>query len=336
MMEKKKNCCLLFGSDSVLIYEKRKEMTEKYFGSSCPDPVVFDGTGDYAAWMEQIRGQSLFSGTSAVFLNNPPFLMRSIEDENGFSAFVKTLQEAPLSVFTVISYEGMPDKRMKAAKILFQMCLSMECSFLKPRDAAPYMAEQFRRQKISLTKDARIYLEEAVTGWARISIPFLETECDKIALMARDGSVSKEILENALPSYMDRGVFRFFDHLLEKNLNAVKMDIPGIFTDESAALMTIGFIASRLRRIKTAHELRRRGASPAHVQQVLGIHTRWAWNHLISQIGEITEQETDFLLLSLFRYQYAARLEGADFSMLMDILFRFCRGKDSQHALHQI
>jgi DNA polymerase III delta subunit len=325
MMEKKNNCWLLFGNDSVLIHEKRQRFIEKYFGALCPDPVVFDGTGTYADWMEQIRGQSLFSEASAVFLNNPSFFMHGVQDEEGFADFIKTLQEAPSSVAIVISYEGIPDRRMKAAKTLFQICSSMECSFLKLGSAESYLTECFHRRRVLVTEEARLYLSDVITGWAHISIPFLETECDKIALMARGGIVSKEIMENALPSYMDKGVFRFFDHLLERNLSAVKMDIPGIFTDESASLMTLGFLSSRLRRIKIFHEMKRSGSSDAHIQKILGIRTRWSWNELLKQTKCISEEEAEFLLMALFQYQYAARLEGADSHMLTDILFRFCR-----------
>ena len=44
MMEKKNNCWLLFGNDSVLIHGKRQRFIENILGF-VSDPVVFDGTG---------------------------------------------------------------------------------------------------------------------------------------------------------------------------------------------------------------------------------------------------------------------------------------------------
>lgn len=55
--------------------------------------------------------------------------------------------------------------------------------------------------------EARAYMEEVIGSWETISRPFLQTECDKIVLMAGNRTgISKKLLEYALPEYMDQGI----------------------------------------------------------------------------------------------------------------------------------
>lgn len=65
--------------------------------------------------------------------------------------------------------------------------------------------------------EARAYMEEVIGSWETISRPFLQTECDKIVLMAGNRTgISKKLLECALPEYMDQGIFKFTDALIAK------------------------------------------------------------------------------------------------------------------------
>ena len=65
--------------------------------------------------------------------------------------------------------------------------------------------------------EARAYMEEVIGSWETISRPFLQTECDKIVLMAGNRTgISKKLLEYALPEYMDQGIFKFTDALIAK------------------------------------------------------------------------------------------------------------------------
>ena len=96
--------------------------------------------------------------------------------------------------------------------------------------------------------EARAYMEEVIGSWETISRPFLQTECDKIVLMAGNRTgISKKLLEYALPEYMDQGIFKFTDALIAKNASAVMENTDHVFTDVSETIKNLGFISAKFK-----------------------------------------------------------------------------------------
>lgn len=324
----KKNCCFLYGEDLVSLALRREGLLKAYFEGDPPDPVLFDGEGSLEEYENALAGQSLFSSATAVVIHNPPFLKRISKAEKAALHFVERLEGLPPDIFCLIQLDGKPDKRTKIVKGLLSVCYSEELSLLLPRDAAGAMIRLLSAAGKRVDFSARTYLEDVLSSWDTISLPLLQTECDKMVLMCGEKSVvTKELLELALPDYMNQGIFKFVDALLDKKSQLVLESADRVFTDMTTTIKNLGLLSSKFRKIKILKEMERNHVPPTRIQQALGVRSSWQWRAVQAEARKVTEEEAEWFLLEIMKYQLASR-QGASELELKDLLLKYClRGK---------
>ena len=323
----KKNCCFLYGEDLVSLALRREGLLKAYFEGNPPDPVLFDGEGSLEEYENALAGQSLFSSATAVVLHNPPFLKRiskAEKEEKAALHFVEVLQGLPPDIFCLIQLDGKPDKRTKIVKALLSVCYSEELSLLLPRDAAGAMIRLLSAVGKRVDFPAQAYLEAVLSSWDTISLPLLQTECDKIVLMCGDKSVvTKELLALALPDYMNQGIFKFVDALLDKKSQVVLESADRVFTDMTTTIKNLGLLSSKFRKIKILKEMERNRVPPTRIQQALGVRSSWQWRAVQAEARKVTEEEAEGFLLEIMKYQPASP-PGASELELKDFLPKDC------------
>lgn len=327
--EKKENVRLLYGNDLVSLSLRKEELIKTYFKGEVPNTTVLESPGNYESCKNALGGQSLFFSKTAVIIQNPFFLKKTVrneKEEKEFDDFLMILQELPHDTLAILIVEGTLDKRLKTTKELWAICFSEECTLLNPREGASRMSLLLAKEGKQMDPQARAYLEEVLGSWEELSLPLLQTECDKIVLMAgANPKISKRLLEVALPDYMDQGIFRFTDALMSKRADLVLRRADRVFRNPGETIKNVGFLASRFRKIKVLKELQRNHASLQDMQKKLEIRNQWAWKSLLKDAGKVTEEEAEEFLLGLFNYQMALRRGEND--ILKDLLLRFCLRK---------
>lgn len=327
--EKKENIRLLYGNDLVSLSLRKEELIKTYFKGEVPDTTVLESPGNYESCKNALGGQSLFFSKTAVIIQNPFFLKKTVrneKEEKEFDDFIMLLQELPHDTLVILIAEGTLDKRLKTTKELSAICFAEECTLLNPREGASRMSLLLAKEGKQMDSQARAYLEEVLGSWEELSLPLLQTECDKIVLMAgANPKISKRLLEVALPDYMDQGIFRFTDALMSKRADLVLRRADRVFRNPGETIKNVGFLASRFRKIKILKELQRNHASLQDMQKKLEIRNQWAWKSLLKDAGKVTEEEAEEFLLGLFNYQMALRRGEND--ILKDLLLRFCLRK---------
>ena len=327
--EKKENVRLLYGNDLVSLSLRKEELIKTYFKGEVPDTTVLESPGNYESCKNALGGQSLFFSKTAVIIQNPFFLKKTVrneKEEKEFDDFIMLLQDLPHDTLVILIAEGTLDKRLKTTKELSAICFAEECTLLNPREGASRMSLLLAKEGKQMDSQARAYLEEVLGSWEELSLPLLQTECDKIVLMAgANPKISKRLLEVALPDYMDQGIFRFTDALMSKRADLVLRRADRVFRNPGETIKNVGFLASRFRKIKILKELQRNHASLQDMQKKLEIRNQWAWKSLLKDAGKVTEEEAEEFLLGLFNYQMALRRGEND--ILKDLLLRFCLRK---------
>lgn len=327
--EKKENVRLLYGNDLVSLSLRKEELIKTYFKGEVPDTTVLESPGNYESCKNALGGQSLFFSKTAVIIQNPFFLKKTVrneKEEKEFDDFIMLLQELPHDTLVILIAEGTLDKRLKTTKELSAICFAEECTLLNPREGASRMSLLLAKEGKQMDPQAQAYLEEVLGSWEELSLPLLQTECDKIVLMAgTNPKISKRLLEVALPDYMDQGIFRFTDALMSKRADLVLRRADRVFRNPGETIKNVGFLASRFRKIKILKELQRNHASLQDMQKKLEIRNQWAWKSLLKDAGKVTEKEAEEFLLGLFNYQMALRRGEND--ILKDLLLRFCLRK---------
>lgn len=321
----KNNCFFLYGDDPVSANIRKNSLISSYFHGKVPEITLFDGNGSFEEYKNALEGQSLFTAETAVIIHNPPFLKRRSEKEDKKEeAFLETLKELPPDILFIILLDGMPDKRTKIIKSLLAICMSEEYSLMNPRDAAGTMIRMLADEGKRVDYEARGYLETVLSSWEQISAPLLKTECDKIVLMCgnRD-TVTRRLLEAALPDYMNQGIFRFTDALLDKKAGVVLESADRVFTDISTTIKNLGFLSSKFRKIKIFHEMKRNRRPEGEIRQALGIRSAWMWRNMQNEAAKVGEKEAEWFLLQIFNYQMKTR-QGSSEIELKDLLLTYC------------
>lgn len=321
----KNNCFFLYGDDPVSANIRKNSLISSYFHGKVPEITLFDGNGSFEEYKNALEGQSLFTAETAVIIHNPPFLKRRSEKEDKKEeAFLETLKELPPDIFFIILLDGKPDKRTKIIKSLLAICMSEEYSLMNPRDAAGTMIRMLADEGKRVDYEARGYLETVLSSWEQISAPLLKTECDKIVLMCgnRD-TVTRRLLEAALPDYMNQGIFRFTDALLDKKAGVVLESADRVFTDISTTIKNLGFLSSKFRKIKIFHEMKRNRRPEGEIRQALGIRSSWMWRNMQNEAAKVGEKEAEWFLLQIFNYQMKTR-QGSSEIELKDLLLTYC------------
>ena len=279
--EKKENIRLLYGNDLVSLSLRKEELIKTYFKGEVPDTTVLESPGNYESCKNALGGQSLFFSKTAVIIQNPFFLKKTVrneKEEKEFDDFIMLLRGLPHDTLVILIVEGTLDKRLKTTKELWAICFAEECTLLNPREGASQMSLLLAREGKQMDPQARAYLEEVLGSWEELSLPLLQTECDKIVLMAgANPKISKRLLEVALPDYMDQGIFRFTDALMSKRADLVLRRADRVFRNPGETIKNVGFLASRFRKIKILKELQRNHASLQDMQKKLEIRNQWAW-----------------------------------------------------------
>lgn len=324
---KKNNCCFLYGDDSVSANIRKDGIIRAYFRGRSPDITQFDGNGSYEEYRNALEGQSLFSTDTAVIIKNPPMLKRpshSEKEEKKQAEFLQLLADLPPETLLIILFEGKPDKRTKFVRNLLSLCYSEEMSLLNPRDAAGTMIRMLADAGKRVDYGAREYLETVLSSWNEISAPLLQTECDKIVLMcgSRD-TVTQKLLEIALPDYMNQGIFKFTDALLDRKADVVLASADRVFTDIPTTIKNLGFLSSKFRKIKILHEMERNRIPEKEIQKVLAVRSSWMWRNMKNEARKVSEGEAEWFLLEIFRYQMKTR-QGASEMELKDLLLKYC------------
>lgn len=323
---KKANCLLFYGDDPVSMSLRKEQAVASYFHGKAPDPVTFGEAAPLEAYRAALEGQSLFQRETAVIIQNPSFLKKnmSAKAEAQGEAFFHLLEQLPKETLVIFLVDGKVDRRTKAGARLFKICTAEEVSLLKPKEAAGILARMIYEAGKRVDPGARAYLEEVLPAWDTISRPLLQTECDKIILMAGDAPcVTKELLESSLPTYMGQGIFHFTDCLLNRDARAVLDGAGKVFGSVEDEIKNIGFLSSRFRKIKMYKELTGLHRPRSEIQDVTGVKNQWAFTFLERDAAKMTEQEAEDFLLALFDYQYRKRMGDREAS-ITEVLLKFC------------
>lgn len=327
-MNTKEQVIFLYGTDGVTMSERKEAWIKKYFKGGTPDITVIEAPGSYEAYQSALGGQSLFTADSVVILENPFFFKKSPatkKEEKAFALLIETLTHLPGEILVIFCVDGSVDKRLKAVKEIGNIAHTEECNLILPKEGAMVMARMLMDGGKRLDASARSYLEEVVGSWSVLSRPLLQTECDKIILMAGDrNTITRRLLEVALPDYMNQGIFPFTNALLRKNADAVLARADRVFINPAETIKSIGFLASRFRKIKMYKEMKRHRVSPGEIQKALGMNG-WGMKYFEQEIAPVTEADAEWFLVHLFQYQLQSREGGSD--TLKDLLLTFCLRK---------
>ena len=203
--------------------------------------------------------------------------------------------------------EGKPDRRLSLVKKFLPLAQVSVSEFIPGWKVGAAFNSVLRVQGRTLSRAAQQYLQAVAESWDNTSSVFITTEAQKWQLMTDQKEIPLEVVQESLPSYLQRQVFRFWDDLVDQRKRAVLEAVPHLFNDMAETLKNTGFLASQLRLCLGIYELEHAGVATRDMARKLQVKNQWRWKNIYAAAQKLNYAQCAGLLLTLYRAQWRQR-----------------------------
>ena len=310
---------LFHGTDIPAVYARKRQA-----GSGTSEAVEQGKERSTTAEIvQQINQVSLFSEVRRFEFVNPLFLTQKDESIPA-KEFLQALENVPAETRVFFILEGKADRRLGLVKKFLPLAQVSVSEFIPGWKASAAFDSVLRAQGRGLSRAARQYLQVASEGWENISSVFITTEAQKWQLMTDQKEIPLEVVQESLPSYLQRQVFRFWDNLVDQRKRAVLEAVPYLFNGIDETLKNTGFLASQLRLCLGIYELEHAGVATRDMARKLQVNNQWRWKNIYAAAQKLNYAQCAALLLALYRAQWRQR-NGYDVSW-RELFSEYLRG----------
>ncbi|MDU3215648.1 MAG: hypothetical protein E6672_07410, partial [Negativicoccus succinicivorans] len=273
--------------------------------------------------VQQINQPSLFTEVRRFEFVNPLFLTQKDESIPA-KEFLQALENVPAETRVFFILEGKPDRRLSLVKKFLPLAQVSMSEFIPGWKVSAAFDSVLRAQDRGLSRAARQYLQAVAESWENISSVFITTEAQKWQLMTDQKEIPLEVVQESLPSYLQRQVFRFWDDLVDQRKRSVLEAVPHLFNDMAETLKNTGFLASQLRLCLGIYELEHAGVATRDMARKLQVKNQWRWKNVYAAAQKLNYEQCATLLLALYRTQWRQR-NGYDVSW-RELFSEYLRG----------
>ena len=273
--------------------------------------------------VQQINQPSLFTEVRRFEFVNPLFLTQKDESIPA-KEFLQALENVPAETRVFFILEGKPDRRLSLVKKFLPLAQVSMSEFIPGWKVSAAFDSVLRAQDRGLSRAARQYLQAVAESWENISSVFITTEAQKWQLMTDQKEIPLEVVQESLPSYLQRQGFRFWDDLVDQRKRSVLEAVPHLFDGIDETLKNTGFLASQLRLCLGIYELEHAGFATRDMARELQVKNQWRWKNVYAAAQKLNYEQCATLLLALYRTQWRQR-NGYDVSW-RELFSEYLRG----------
>ena len=273
--------------------------------------------------VQQINQPSLFTEVRRFEFVNPLFLTQKDESIPA-KEFLQALENVPAETRVFFILEGKPDRRLSLVKKFLPLAQVSMSEFIPGWKVSAAFDSVLRAQDRGLSRAARQYLQAVAESWENISSVFITTEAQKWQLMTDQKEIPLEVVQESLPSYLQRQMFRFWDDLVDQRKRSVLEAVPHLFDGIDETLKNTGFLASQLRLCLGIYELEHAGFATRDMARELQVKNQWRWKNVYAAAQKLNYEQCATLLLALYRTQWRQR-NGYDVSW-RELFSEYLRG----------
>ena len=234
------------------------------------------------------------------------------------------MENVPAETRVFFILEGKPDRRLSLVKKFLPLAQVSMSEFIPGWKVSAAFDSVLRAQDRGLSRAARQYLQAVAESWENISSVFITTEAQKWQLMTDQKEIPLEVVQESLPSYLQRQVFRFWDDLVDQRKRSVLEAVPHLFDGIDETLKNTGFLASQLRLCLGIYELEHAGFATRDMARELQVKNQWRWKNVYAAAQKLNYEQCATLLLALYRTQWRQR-NGYDVSW-RELFSEYLRG----------
>ena len=208
---------LLYGDESQLIDEKKREFLTKYKDmavQSLNDEV------EPGRICEKLSEDSLFGEPTLYCLINPPiFVKPNKKVSDDWQLLYDLLLRYDGANPILIIYHDTIDKRTKHNSEFLKKIDNVACMRLKGPEMIQWLESYAKQNGFMITADGIEYLRHLLELWQDVPVSFLRTEFDRyFLLLPPKGKITQDFLIHNGSDYGAKNIFLFKEALLQKDL----------------------------------------------------------------------------------------------------------------------
>lgn len=244
--------------------------------------------------------------------------------DNVDERLLKLLANMPDYTCLIFMTPDKVDKRRKIYKAVEQNGAVVDLSPLKAKDVRPWVLAKLTEMGRKMAPDALEHLLSAVSMMPQISLGFLDSELEKIALYTKSPSITRKDVAEIMSAVPEVSVFAMIEALSQKQTGrALKLLEEQLSAGENA-IRLLALLARQVRMLWQGRELSDNGRTTGQVSEQLGVPP-FVGEKLVRQsriFGAAKLRETMVVLAEADRDLKSGR---ADKFVLERIIIDMCR-----------
>lgn len=271
---------LLAGEESFFIERAKQRLFER----------LAEGEADFSSVLQKF-GEDQSVSTLTGILENVPFfsqknvlliqdtrLFKGIKGEEKAASPKKDEEELlrlfanmPSYSYLIFTSREKPDKRKKLYKAVEKNGLVLEAEAVRAWNIGEWLDGKLREIGKSLDREAMAYFQGAVSIMQPISLEFLESEFNKLALYTEERRIGKAELVQVFSSLPEVSIFSLMDAVSERNAKKSLALLQRQISDGVYFTVILSLLIRQVRKLWEARLLMARGVRGKALAAPLGL-----------------------------------------------------------------
>ena len=317
---------LLYGDESQLIDEKKREFLTKYKDmavQSLNDEV------EPGRICEKLSEDSLFGEPTLYCLINPPiFVKPNKKASDDWQLIYDLLLRYDGANPILIIYHDTIDKRTKHNSEFLKKIDNVACMRLKGPEMIQWLESYAKQNGFMITADGIEYLRHLLELWQDVPVSFLRTEFDRyFLLLPPKGKITQDFLIHNGSDYGAKNIFLFKEALLQKDLATLLALFPYMLQNKESE-RAMSYIEGQLRLQLMVSECKGSGLTEREVQDLFKKNESSTKSYPITlayrQRG-VSVRALAKLLRGLYEVMRNSRRGEGDLSYFKDLCLAYCK-----------
>ena len=221
-----------------------------------------------AEWARELEYSPLFLLSRIVIMKRPPWLTGSkrVRDEKQAEEILAAYAAAPPQGQTLILTAPARTASNPIVKNLNKKACFIECSKLTPRETEDWLKEEAKKAGCTF-ENAAIVKRLAGSGQ---DLYYLLQLVKKLALLAKNGKITVDLLENQVEYRQEIKIFRLIDMILERRTEPAIEALHQLLKQGEAEIYILYMINRQFTLYAQIKALSEEGASPAEIEKATG------------------------------------------------------------------
>ena len=320
---------LLAGEERYYIDKAEQAIRQRLAIADDSAVQKINGDVDIDSLVGLIETIPFFNSTNVIIIKNANFLReKKAEDKakknDKLARLIDTLENMPEFSYVLFISTVKVDKRKKIYKAIEKNGLVLDAEPLKAWNINEWLQGKLQSQNRTLEPAAMEYFAGIVSMMREVSLEYLDSEFDKLALYGGQRVITKNDMVKLFAGLPEVSIFSLMDAISEQNARKAIILLKRELESGTYFTVLITLITRHVRQLWQAKELAKRGLRGQAIAKPLELNPYIA-EKLSRAAGRFDEKALRAAMLELIDADYLLKSGKAGDELLEHALISLCR-----------